>query len=68
MLITAIAAAILSNTTPVPATTAPQPTAPAAYDPRVCFEQRITGSMLPIRTCKKLSDWRARGVDPLAKK
>lgn len=35
---------------------------------RVCVVDRLTGSMIPKKTCKTLRDWRALGVDPLAKR
>ena len=35
---------------------------------RVCVVSRVTGSLIPNKTCKTLRDWRALGVDPLAKR
>lgn len=71
MLIT-IAAAILSTTTPTAVETPAPAPAPrietAKANPRVCVVDRVTGSMIPLRVCKTLSDWRAQGIDPLAKR
>ena len=69
MLIATIAAAVLASSVPVATETpTPQP-APKATEAnpnqRVCLVRNITGSMLPLRTCKTLAKWRARGVDPL---
>ena len=81
MLITTVAAALLSITsapqptatpTPIAAPVAPAPVvvaaAPARANPRVCLVDEVTGSRLPIRTCKSLDQWRALGLDPLAKR
>lgn len=71
MFITAITAAVLASTNPVAtaATPTPQPAvkADAAANPRVCIDDIITGSRIPQRTCKRLNEWRAAGIDPLAK-
>jgi hypothetical protein len=79
MLITTIAAALLSVTAapaaaPAPSATPTAPAAPAAgtagatYNPRVCLVDQVTGSHIPRRECKSLSQWRAEGLDPLAKR
>jgi len=83
MLITTIAAALLSTTaTPQPASTptasaTPVATAAAAaaatmarpdYNPRVCLVDDVTGSHIRRRECKSLSQWRGAGIDPLAKR
>jgi len=81
MLITTIAAALLSATAaPQPASTptasaTPVATAAAAatlarpdYNPRVCLVDDVTGSHIRRRECKSLSQWRAAGFDPLAKR
>jgi hypothetical protein len=83
MLITTIAAALLSATTaPQPAATpiasaTPVTTAAATaaatmsrpdYNPRVCLVDDVTGSHIRRRECKSLSQWRAAGLDPLAKR
>ncbi|WP_156363813.1 hypothetical protein [Sphingomonas sp. Leaf357] len=56
---------------PVEASTsavAPSISAKTAVKPtNYCVVQRITGSMLPIRTCHTREDWLSRGFDPLAK-
>jgi hypothetical protein len=69
MFITVIAAAVLVSTNPVAAGATPVPSivkaAETAPNPRVCLVRNITGSMLPLRTCKTLAEWRARGIDPL---
>ena len=68
MLLT-IAAAILASTTPTAATATPAP-APAPKvatvndNPRVCFVDEVTGSHLRRKTCKRLAEWRAEGIDP----
>jgi hypothetical protein len=73
MFIATVAAAILASTTPVAAATTPAP-APAATpaavnaNPRVCIIDTPTGSHLRLRTCKRLNDWRAQGIDPLPKR
>ncbi|MCU6453721.1 hypothetical protein LPN01_06495 [Sphingomonas sp. A2-49] len=71
MLIATIAAALVATVAPATAdaTAAPAPRIerPAA-NPRVCVVQRITGSMIPLRQCKSLADWRAEGIDPLARR
>ena len=71
MFITAIAAAILASTNPVAATATPTPTpavkADATANPRVCVVDTVTGSRIPQRTCKRLAEWRAEGLDPLAR-
>ena len=52
-----------------PAPEAPTAIATAPKDgQRVCVVSRLTGSMIPKKTCKTLRDWRALGVDPLAKR
>jgi len=75
MFITAIAAAVLASTNPVVAaeTPAPQPIAQstakpvaANANPRVCVVDMITGSRIRHQTCKRLAEWRAEGLDPLA--
>ncbi|MEH3159306.1 MAG: hypothetical protein PGN08_10500 [Sphingomonas taxi] len=68
----ALTAAILAAapvTKEVPATTPTdaQPVARGASNPRVCIVDQVTGSRLPRRTCRLLSEWRADGIDPLAK-
>jgi hypothetical protein len=79
MLITTIAAALLSATAaPQPASTptasaTPVATAAAAAaatlaHPRVCLVDDVTGSHIRRRECKSLSQWRAAGFDPLAKR
>ena len=80
MLITTVAAALLSVTgapqptatpTPIAAPVAPAPVvvaAPARANPRVCLVDEVTGSRIPLRTCKSLDQWRALGLDPLAKR
>lgn len=51
-----------------PATTsADAPVARGTYNPRVCIVDQVTGSRLPRRACRLLSEWRADGIDPLAK-
>ncbi len=72
MLITIIAAAVLASGVPAATETAtPQP-APKAADatpnPRVCLVDNVTGSRIPVRTCKRLAEWRAAGLDPFAKR
>lgn len=73
MFITAIAAALLasSNAPVATETPAPQPTAKTsqiAANPRVCLVDQVTGSRIPQRTCKRLADWHAAGLDPFAKR
>jgi hypothetical protein len=83
MLITTIAAALLSATAaPQPAATPTASATPVAaaaaagaatmahpdYNPRVCLVDDVTGSRIPRRECKSLSQWRAVGLDPLAKR
>lgn len=73
MFIATVAAAILASNTPVAAatTTAPAPaTVPAAANanPRVCIVDTPTGTYIRQRVCKSLNDWRAQGIDPLAKR
>ena len=72
MLIATIAAAFVTTVAPGAASDpAPAPAprvASADANPRVCIVDRITGSMIPVRQCKLLADWRAEGVDPLAKR
>lgn len=72
MFVTAITAAVLAATTPVAASDIPAPVAsPTAKavtispNQRVCLVDKITGSMLPRRTCKTLAQWRALSIDPL---
>jgi len=71
MLIT-IAAAILSTTTPTAVETPAPAPAPrietVKANPRVCVVDYVTGSRIPVKVCKSLSDWRAQGIDPLAKR
>lgn len=76
----ALTAALLVNAAPVAkedVATAPAApvTAPVAAiaaapapNPRVCFVDTPTGSHLRFKTCKTLQQWRALGIDPLAKK
>ena len=76
MLITAIAAALLSVTVAPQPSATPTPPAPAPvastvrarYNPRVCLVDQVTGSHIPVRSCKSLDQWRALGLDPLAKR
>jgi hypothetical protein len=83
MLITTIAAALLSVTAAPQPVAAPMasatPVATAAavsaatmarpdYNPRVCLVDDVTGSHIRRRECKSLSQWRAAGLDPLAKR
>jgi len=69
-----IAAALLSITTPAAiATDAPAPApapkaATAEANPRVCFVNEVTGSHMRSKVCKRLAEWRAEGIDPLAKR
>jgi hypothetical protein len=77
MFVATVAAVLVANSLPVPATTpvnapaaaaAAPATARTKANPRVCIVDRVTGSMIPLRQCRLLSDWRADGIDPLAKK
>jgi len=72
----ALTAALLVNAAPLAkedvATAPAAPVAAAvtapAPNPRVCFVDTPTGSHLRFKTCKTLQQWRALGIDPLAKK
>lgn len=73
MFVTAIAAALLasSNAPVATGTPTPQPVAKTdqvAANPRVCLVDRVTGSRIPQRTCKRLAEWRAAGLDPFEKR
>lgn len=52
---------------PSPAVAATRTAAPdAKRDPRVCLIDTVTGSRIPVKTCKLRSQWIAQtGVDPL---
>lgn len=68
-----IAAAILASTTPAAATETPAPApapkaATADANPRVCFVDEVTGSHIRTKTCKRLAEWRAEGIEPFAKR
>lgn len=68
-----LAAASVSGTTPTAAPPAPPAAAPIATSrtvaptQRVCFVNQVTGSMIRLRTCKQLQQWRAEGIDPFAR-
>lgn len=64
---------IASETRPTaaPTTEAPQASATTARvtssKTKYCVIDEITGSRIPIKTCKTRDDWLDRGFDPLAK-
>ncbi len=77
MMSLALLLALAADAAPPPPTERPAPEAPAAATAvaaapkdgqRVCVVSRVTGSLIPNKTCKTLRDWRALGIDPLAKR
>ncbi len=73
MFATAIITSLLAVANPAVATDTPAPTpapkaASSTYNPRVCVVDTVTGSRIPHRDCKTLDQWRAEGIDPLAKR
>ena len=73
MFATAIVTSLLAVAAPVAATDTPAPAASpkaasSTSNPRVCLVDTITGSRISRRECKTLDQWRAEGIDPLAKR
>lgn len=72
MFIATLAASLIALTDPTTAAAAPAPAAapiaPVQANPRVCLVDTPTGSHISTRTCKRLAEWKALGIDPLAKR